>query len=324
MRETPIGIEKIGKIDSYCIVAKEKLIELKFEKSQPQFKDYCLISKQEKAKEILCGLIVYLKNGQPAGITGHEDGNIWFWEKADKSPKGLIDYKCPIVSIKSIAAFVAIATAQAKVYLWDIPTGCILSVDLGNMPELNIISTHILNIDIHGEEILILTSKDVILAFTKRGKLSSIERINRINSLPGTHQNVIEAINGGKKANQIIAVSGDAGGISIINLESNEFCGALQVGETVTAMHSNTTEKFGYTLVAGTINGNIFVFNDALDDSPNCYTIPCLKSKVIDIKISPNGMCLVCILEDHNCALFERKDETFENCCQRKYFLYLD
>lgn len=202
-----------------------------------------------------------------------------------------------------------------------------LSVDL-LLLGVNLISANILTVDICApNSILVTTIKDVLnLQISLTDKSLLAERFHKIVSAPGTRQscmaivNAETIVNGAVTQRRALAVAGDSCGVAVVDCDANEFCGALQIGEQVTSMHSNMSAKWGCTLAVGTTKGNVFVAERFMQEGQKCDLVAALKNRVEDLKISPNGAYLIVISEEHNCALYERGEEgKFETSCSRKY-----
>ena len=207
------------------------------------------------------------------------------------------------------------------------PKCCVMSIDL-SVQGVNLISTEICSVDFAApNSLLIATMKDIIhLQLSLSDKSAQSERFHKILSPPGSRQGCMTLISGETVINGIatprraVGVAGDSCGVAVIDCEANEFCGALQIGELVTAIHSSFSPELGCTLGVGTAKGNVFVARRFMQEGQKCDQIakeP--KSPIVDLKISPNGLFLIVITKEHNCALYERKEGVnFEFSCLRK------
>ncbi len=134
MNDTPISIEQVvssptrkeeesktpfAPNDILAIVTAEKVIEMRLDSGVPVFPEHCVIAPHKKITPISCATLLAPKEGDKvvSGVTGHHDGNVWYWNRPDKLPVSLINYEIPIVSIKSLGDFVVIATNFRKLYV---------------------------------------------------------------------------------------------------------------------------------------------------------------------------------------------------------------
>lgn len=292
------------------MVTQKRLIAFKLEK-ELVMEEY----KAEKGQGVSCGNLV-VAGGKVAGVAGQDSGKVLYWEHANTAPQELINYKTKIIAIKELSYYTLIGTAGRKLYIWEIPSACVQSIDLSSV-DLKLISMNPLMLDTHANEILIATEKDIIRILIEEDRVQSSERLNKIISLPGKRQNSMIAISSGQ--HKALAVASDNGAIVSIDVNTNEVSSVVRMVEVVTCMDFNASEKAEYLLVIGTVKGNVFI---ALNDDGNCLLLESLKSKVIDIKIAPSNLCIVALLEDHNCVLFEATQTSFEKTCQRKSLLH--
>jgi len=295
-------MERIYADDSVCITTQKKLVRYKLDKNS--IEEYKFESQQEK---ISCGSLVTTIEGKIGGVAGQENGNLWYWKRPNKTPEELTNYKAEIISIKGLNHYTLIATAGKKFYIWEIPNACIQSVDLSTL-ELKLISSNTLMMDVRGNEVLIITEKDLIRATIDKGRINTLERLNKIISFSGKRQTAMHTTK-----NKAIAIANDSGAILVIDTSTNEMHSILQIREIITCLDFNEKRL----LAIGTIKGNVYVNNE----ETNCILLESFKSGVVDIKISPNGNYIVVLLEDHNCVLFQEREQLFEKICQRKLFV---
>ena len=127
----------------------------------------------------------------------------------------------------------------------------------------------------------------------------TIERCNKIHANAGI-QNAITTIDISED-NVYIGVGGENGVVQIYDSKQFLPIDTWNIGYSVTALHSVNALNIGCSIAAGTSNGKIFIMNYYDMEE---YKYDCAEGKIYDIKISPDGINLAVVSENHYIYLY--------------------
>jgi len=186
-------------------------------------------------------------------------------------------------------------------------------VDLSSL-EVKLISQAIVSVDVFGTQLILVTRGDVVHIDNRPELLSpEVTRCDKICYNPGTQKalTVIEPTN----SLSYVAIGGDEGIVSVYDAKEFTLMDIWRIGQGVVSLHSMTSPEVGCNIAAGTANGMIHVlcYNDMED-----YRLHCASNRVIDLKISLNGLLLVAGSEDHYVYLYQMEKGRFVSSAARK------